>query len=98
MSADVVPVVYGGANYSLYAPPHSYINVDDFDTIEQLGEHLRCSTVRTRVRFLSRNSKITRFWCSRYLIANPGEYLKYFWWKDFYSVADLSLNKSKNSF
>jgi alpha-1,3-fucosyltransferase len=98
MSADVVPVVYGGANYTLYAPPHSYINVDDFDTIEQLGEHLRYSTVRIRVRFLSRNSKITSFWCSRYLIANPGEYLKYFWWKDFYSVADLSLNKSKNFF
>jgi alpha-1,3-fucosyltransferase len=43
MSADVVPVVYGGANYSLYAPPHSYINVDDFATIEQLAEHLRYS-------------------------------------------------------
>ncbi len=41
MSSDVVPVVYGGANYSLYAPPHSYINVDDFESIEKLGEHLR---------------------------------------------------------
>jgi hypothetical protein len=98
MSADVVPVVYGGANYSLYAPPHSYINVDDFDTIEQLGEHLRYSTVCSWVRFLSKKSKITSFWCSRYLIANPGEYSKYFWWKDFYSVSDLSLNKSKNFF
>jgi alpha-1,3-fucosyltransferase len=98
MSADVVPVVYSGANYSLYAPPHSYINVEDFDTIEQLGEHLRYSSSHRRVRFLSRNSKITSFWCSRYLIANPGEYLKYFWWKDFYTVADLSLNKSKNFF
>jgi hypothetical protein len=47
---------------------------------------------------ISRNSTITSFWCSRYLIANPGEYLKYFWWKDFYSVADLSLNKSKSFF
>jgi alpha-1,3-fucosyltransferase len=58
MSADVVPVVYGGANYSLYAPPHSYINVDDFATVEQLGEHLRYSSSRIRVLFLSRNSKI----------------------------------------
>ena len=41
MSSGVVPVVYGGANYSLYAPPHSYINVDDFQSVEQLGEHLR---------------------------------------------------------
>ena len=41
MSSDVVPVVYGGANYSRYAPPHSYINVDDFTSIEQLGQHLR---------------------------------------------------------
>ena len=41
MSSDVVPVVYGGANYSRYAPPYSYINVDDFTSIEQLGQHLR---------------------------------------------------------
>ena len=27
------------------------------------------------------------------VIEHPDEYLKYFWWKDFYRVADMSPNK-----
>jgi hypothetical protein len=27
-----VSVVFGGLNYSLFAPPHSYINARDFQT------------------------------------------------------------------
>jgi alpha-1,3-fucosyltransferase len=41
MSSDVVPVVYGGANYSLYAPPHSYINLDDFQSVDHLAQYLK---------------------------------------------------------
>lgn len=35
-----VPVVSGGANYSLFAPPHSYINARDFKTPKQLADFL----------------------------------------------------------
>jgi hypothetical protein len=35
-----VPVVFGGANYSLFAPPHSYINARDFKTPQLLAQYL----------------------------------------------------------
>lgn len=35
-----VPVVFGGANYSLFAPAHSYINARDFKTPKLLAEYL----------------------------------------------------------
>ncbi|XP_033362947.1 alpha-(1,3)-fucosyltransferase C-like [Bombus vosnesenskii] len=38
---NVVPIVYGGANYSRYAPPRSYIDVFDFDTPKSLAEYLK---------------------------------------------------------
>jgi alpha-1,3-fucosyltransferase len=37
---NMVPVVYGGANYSQIAPPHSYIDALDF-TPEKLAEYLK---------------------------------------------------------
>ncbi|KZC12838.1 Alpha-(1,3)-fucosyltransferase C [Dufourea novaeangliae] len=40
LSYNIVPIVYGGANYSLFAPPRSYINVLDFDTPKKLAEYL----------------------------------------------------------
>ncbi len=44
---------------------------------------------------LKNNNNLWYCFLLRFLIANPGEYLKYFWWKDIYTVADLSQNKSK---
>lgn len=38
--SGIVPVVFGGANYSLLAPPHSYINARDFQTPKLLAEYL----------------------------------------------------------
>ena len=35
-----VPVVFGGANYSNFAPPHSYINARDFGTPQLLADYL----------------------------------------------------------
>ncbi|XP_051154694.1 alpha-(1,3)-fucosyltransferase C [Leptopilina boulardi] len=37
---NVVPVVYGAANYSNFAPPHSYINALDFDSPKELASYL----------------------------------------------------------
>ncbi|XP_011503876.1 PREDICTED: alpha-(1,3)-fucosyltransferase C-like [Ceratosolen solmsi marchali] len=37
---NVVPVVYGGAYYSDFAPPKSYINALDFDTPKDLAKYL----------------------------------------------------------
>jgi len=36
----VVPVVLGGAHYSQFAPPGSYIDVLDFASVQQLAAHL----------------------------------------------------------
>ena len=40
MEADVVPVVRGGANYTKFLPPHSFINTADFKSPKHLGEYL----------------------------------------------------------
>lgn len=40
-SYDVVPIVYGGANYSVLAPPGSYINALDYDSPKELADHLK---------------------------------------------------------
>ena len=43
MYAGALPVAYGGlskSDYDKVAPPHSFIHVDDFDTIEDLSKHL----------------------------------------------------------
>uniref|UniRef100_A0A2P2I9W7 Fucosyltransferase n=1 Tax=Hirondellea gigas TaxID=1518452 RepID=A0A2P2I9W7_9CRUS len=37
---DMVPVVYGFADYSAVAPPHSYINVLDFPSVKHLADYL----------------------------------------------------------
>ena len=36
----MIPVVYGAANYSHFAPPHSYINALDFDSPKSLAGYL----------------------------------------------------------
>ena len=38
---NVIPVVFNGANMSAIAPPHSYINAEDFSSVEQLAEYLK---------------------------------------------------------
>ena len=39
MTRNMVPVVYGGADYSRIAPPHSYIDANQFEP-KQLAEYL----------------------------------------------------------
>lgn len=41
LAHDTVPVVFGGADYSVYLPPGSYINAMDFDNPLQLANHLQ---------------------------------------------------------
>ena len=36
----IIPVVLNGADMSTIAPPHSYINAEDFNSTEQLAEFL----------------------------------------------------------
>ena len=37
---DVIPVVLNGANMSDIAPPHSYIDVQDFNSTKDLSDYL----------------------------------------------------------
>ncbi|XP_063976317.1 alpha-(1,3)-fucosyltransferase C-like [Diachasmimorpha longicaudata] len=40
LSRNVIPVVYGGADYTKFAPPHSYINVMDFNSTAELARFM----------------------------------------------------------
>ena len=40
LAYNVIPVVFNGANMSAIAPPHSYINSEDFSSVDQLAEYL----------------------------------------------------------
>lgn len=61
----VIPVIYSGADLSRFLPPKSYIDANDFNTAEDLANHLK------------------------FLSENPKEYVKYFWWKKHYKVAQM---------
>lgn len=62
MKYYVIPVVYGGADYTRFLPPGSYINVQDFQSVAHLVDYLY------------------------YLANDTEEYMKYFWWKDYYDT------------
>ncbi len=38
---EIVPIVYGGTNYSRDAPPHSVINVEDYKSPQELARYLK---------------------------------------------------------
>lgn len=64
LKLNIIPVVYGGANYSKFAPPLSYIDANEFDTTEELADYLN---------FLSDHPKeyIKYFWWRKYYNAMP---------------------------
>ncbi|EFX84186.1 hypothetical protein DAPPUDRAFT_4136, partial [Daphnia pulex] len=41
LAHDTVPVVYGGADYSLYLPAGSYVDARDFESPQSLADHLK---------------------------------------------------------
>lgn len=57
--SGIIPVVYGGSDYSQFAPSHTYIDANDFDTPEQLSTFLIS---------LSQNSReyIKYFWWTKH--------------------------------
>ena len=59
MERNIIPVVYGGADYERFLPPHSYINVEDYDTPQDLANYLK---------YLSENSDayMRYFWWRQY--------------------------------
>uniref|UniRef100_A0A1B0C8E1 Fucosyltransferase n=2 Tax=Lutzomyia longipalpis TaxID=7200 RepID=A0A1B0C8E1_LUTLO len=59
MRYNIVPVVYGGANYSQHLPPHSYIDANDFTTATDLANYLN---------YLRENIKeyVKFFWWKKY--------------------------------
>ena len=40
LESGSVPVVYGKANYQEFAPPHSYIDINEFSSPKALADHL----------------------------------------------------------
>ncbi|KAG5669979.1 hypothetical protein PVAND_000268 [Polypedilum vanderplanki] len=62
MTEFVIPIVFNGANMNNFLPPKSYINANDFETVEDLVDYLN------------------------FLSENPKEYIKYFWWRQYYKI------------
>ncbi len=62
----IIPIVYGGANYSKIAPPHSYINALDF-TPEKLGNYY--------LKLLDGNDTLYNeyFWWKGHYLVDVGE-------------------------
>lgn len=40
MTRFIIPIVYGGANYSHFVPPHSVIDANGFGSVKKLAEYL----------------------------------------------------------
>jgi hypothetical protein len=38
---DMIPIVFGTANYSKVAPAKSYINVNNFESVQKFADYLR---------------------------------------------------------
>ncbi|XP_046595687.1 alpha-(1,3)-fucosyltransferase C-like isoform X2 [Neodiprion lecontei] len=67
-SYHIIPVVYGGANYSRFAPPRSYIDALDFESPKELAEFLT-SLSKDREEYLS------YFWWKKfYEVASPNHW------------------------
>ncbi|XP_036341944.1 alpha-(1,3)-fucosyltransferase C-like [Rhagoletis pomonella] len=41
MKRNVIPVVFGGADYTRFVPPHSVIDAEDFQSAAELASHLQ---------------------------------------------------------
>ncbi|XP_068158833.1 alpha-(1,3)-fucosyltransferase C [Drosophila tropicalis] len=37
---NIIPIVFGGVDYARFLPPHSYIDANQFDSVELLAAHL----------------------------------------------------------
>lgn len=59
LDRNIIPLVYGGLNYTQHAPPHSFIDVADFESFEKLAEYLK---------FLENNPEeyVKYFWWKKY--------------------------------
>lgn len=66
---NVIPVIFSGAEISHFLPPKSYINADDFETVEDLANHLK---------FLSRNplEYLKYFWWKKHYKIVRSDYME----------------------
>jgi alpha-1,3-fucosyltransferase len=60
----IIPVVFNGAQMKRFLPPKSYVNAENFETVQDLAEHLK---------FLSENPDeyIKYFWWKKYYDIQP---------------------------
>jgi alpha-1,3-fucosyltransferase len=59
MNDFIIPVIYSGVDISRFLPPKSYIDVNSFETVDELGKYLK---------FLAENPKeyVKYFWWKKY--------------------------------
>lgn len=93
---DTVPVVMGGVNYSLFAPPNSFINAEEFSSPKELADYLlllnQSEELYSRYFDWKINFKVDLFplngWCDLCSLAHdPKPKFKVYndiqyWWKE----------------
>lgn len=92
---DAVPIVMGGVDYNRFAPPHSFINVFDFESPKQLADYLilldRTDDLYARYfdwkRHFTVSTVTKQGWCRVCEIANDPDYPRKMydiqkWWID----------------
>lgn len=89
---DVVPVVYGGADYAKLAPNGSYIDYRDFKSGKLWKQSLTVKNYPSKLFFVKAADLAAYL---RYLDKNDEEYLKYFAWR---RAGPLSTGVTKNVF
>ena len=80
----MVPVVLNGVNMTRAAPPHSYIDIKDFDSVE--GETTKCA-LNEHLLFVTESTKIAA--AAKYLIKVSQDdqlFASYFWWREYYTT------------
>ena len=58
----IVPIVMGGGNYAIDAPPHSVINVNDFSSVENLASYLKYLMINPVCTMVIRSVQPLSFW------------------------------------
>ena len=81
----LVPVVMGPSDYWKIAPPHSYIDVNDFATVEELANYLLYLGKMFKPLLVIFERKFRQI---EFLDVHEEEYLSYFEWKDEYLLYD----------
>ena len=87
LAYEIVPIVYGGADYRKLSPPNSYINILDYESPKSLAAHLKHLSANDSAyeaffqwkpywKFIGNNDFLRRGFCRLCEMLNRGDVVK----------------------